>query len=155
MARPKGSKNYTPERKGRILDLFFRAMAMDWPTRKFARWSRVPTSTINTWLLEDGVFEQYRRAMERKAFALPQRADDVVKQLLAGEIEAKTAGVVLRHLEFRLMREFKGGVYQTQKQITHKTDVTDLTDDQIEERFNELRAKANDEVALEKSATRH
>ena len=155
MARQKGSKNYTPERKERILDLFFRAMGLDWSTRRFARISKVPASTINTWLLEDGVFEQYRRAMERKAFALPQRADDVVKQLLAGEIEAKTAGVVLRHLEFRLMREFKGGVYQTQKTINHKTDVADMTDDQIEERFNELMAKANDEASLEKSATRH
>ena len=155
MARPKGSKNYTPERKERILELFFRAMAMDWSTRKFARWSKVPASTINTWLLEDGVFDQYRRAMERKAFSLPQRADDVVNKLLTGKIEAKVAGVVLRHLEFRLQREFKGGVYQTHKQITHKTDVADMTDDQIEERFAELRAKANDEAKLENAETRH
>ena len=71
MPRPK--RTYTPERKERILDLFFKAIAMDWSTQKFARLSKVPGSTINTWLLEDGVFDRYRRAMERKAFGLPHR----------------------------------------------------------------------------------
>lgn len=142
MGRRKGKPNYTPEQKERILELYFRSIAMDWSSRRFSRLARVPASTINSWLLEDGVFEQYRRAMERKAFALPQRADDVVNKVLNGDLEAKVAGVVLRHFEFRLMREFKGGVYQTQKTIKHKQDAADMTDDQLEERYQELRRKA-------------
>lgn len=141
MGRRKGKPNYTPDQKERILELFFKALGLSWSIARFARVSKVPQSTIHAWILEDGIFERYRRAMEAKALTLPHQADDVVRKLLSGQIEAKTAGVVLRHLEFRLMREFKGGVYQTQKQITHKTDAQDMTDDQIEERYQELLAK--------------
>lgn len=137
-------QGYTAERKERIVELFFRAMAAGWTSRRFCRVSKaVRLSTLHTWLTEDAYFERYRRAMQQKALSLPDRADDVIDRLInpkrdmAERLDSKTAGVVLRHMEFRLMREFKGGLYQPTQKI-NVADVTEMTDEQLAERAEEL-----------------
>ena len=138
---------YPPERKERIMALYFRALESGWTLRRFSRVSKVPFATINAWCAEDAYFAQYRRAMEVKALSLPELHSDIVDRLInpkreaSERLEAKVAGVALRAIEFRLMREFKGGVYQTQKTVNHR-DVTDLTDEELDRRTYELTRKA-------------
>lgn len=155
MTRRRHKRSYTAEQKARILDAFFRALALGWSEVRFARLARVPRTTVKAWLLEDGVFARYRRAMEQKALSLPSQCDDIVAKLIKGDMEPKVAGVALRHLEFRLMREFKGGVYQTQKTINQRQ-VTDMTDEEINERWEELRRKATTNAEIDaENQTRH
>ena len=127
--------------------LYFRALARGWTMRRFSRVSKVPSETLNTWCAEDVYFAQYRRAMEIKALSLPELHSDIVDRLInpkrdvSDRLDPKAAGVALRAIEFRLMREFKGGVYQTQKTVNHR-DVTDLTDEELDRRTYELTRKA-------------
>lgn len=150
-------RRFTAEQKQRIMDLLFKAIAMGWSVQRFCRLASVARATVGTWITEDAYFDRYRRAMADKALSLPDKADDVVRRLInpspavvddegkvikpSDKLEAKEAGVALRHYEFRLMREFKGGVYAQQVNHNHKH-VHEMTDDEIEQRYEELAAKA-------------
>lgn len=148
MAKLRGSyAKRTPQQKARLCELCLTALARGRSLASFARLSGVPQATLATWMAEDAYFDRYTRVMEAKALLLPARADDILRRLIGPctedeALEAKVAGVALRHLEFRMMREHKGQMYKAQKIVENKPAVQDMTDEEIEARYADLVSRA-------------
>lgn len=161
MPRPK--RVYTDEFRERAIDLCLQAIIFGWPIPKFAKLARIPRVTVLTWMQDDAVFDRYRRAMEIKALALPTMANDIIRQVIEGKpvrrieraedgtirehvdrifLDPKAAGVVLRHIEFRIQREIKK-IYEQSKTIRHETTpLREMPDNELDRKIEDFMAKA-------------
>lgn len=148
---------YTPEQRARAIDLACRAVSRGWSMARFCRRSGVGQGTLLEWLsADDDAFERYAHAMASKAMLIPDLAMNVVEYVLNGravlrpdpdrpgefvrvveKLEPKAAGVVLRHLEFRMQREIKK-IYEPTRTVKHKHSLDDMPDQEVERRYNEL-----------------
>lgn len=157
MAKRGPYSRYTPERRQRAIELACRAVSRGWTMNRFCRVSRVPIGTLLEWIgKDDAVFEQYAQAMATRAMLIPDMAMSVVDRVINGrmvtrpdpdrpgefvrvveKLEPKAAGVVLRHLEFRMQREIKK-IYEPTRTVKHKHSLDDMPDQEVERRYNEL-----------------
>lgn len=141
MARGAYGPNYTPEFRSRAVDVALRAIIAGWSIARVARWSKVRRVTLLGWLSSDEYFDRYKRAMEAKALDIPELHTNIVHRVINGTIEPKAAGVALRSLEFRMMREIKR-IYTPQLDVHAKRDIDDLTDREVIERYEALKQAA-------------
>lgn len=166
--RPKAMKAPAPtppkrspeERKAKVIELMLLAVAGGWSLRKFSRRSGVSIRTLMRYVAEPTVQPRYLQAMQIKAITLPDEAMELVQILKAGgqvitipgdapgtfrqvwqEADPKALGVAIRHLEFRMMREIKA-LYQPTKEVRNITTPSDMPDDQLDNRINELVERA-------------
>ncbi len=101
------------------------------------------------------------RAMESKALEYVSMCDQIIRRLSgfpgATPITPGAARTILNHLEFRLAHEFKGTTYKPHQTVKLQTVVSDMTDEQLEDRYRELRARSVAEAVAEDAAreTRH
>lgn len=152
-------KRYDPEFKSRAIELCLRAIRAEWSIARFARRAGVPKGTMMEWLSEDAVFDRYKRAMEVKALALPDKAIDVVNRIIHGKavynakgeltgrefLDPKAGRVALQHYEFRMMREIKS-MYQPSKTVEHKRRLEDLSDEEVDNAANAILTRAMEKL---------
>jgi transposase-like protein len=169
MGRRPNKPNYPPEFKARAIELCLRAIIAGWSVARFARHSHVPRVTMLEWLADDTVFDRYARAMQVKALDIPAMHADVVRMLIEGTpkrdaegipirdsdgqvvreyMDPKRAGVALRSLEFRMMRELKR-IYEPTRTVNHQLGVATMPDSEIVSRYQALKKKALDEARAE------
>ena len=164
------SKNYDPVTKARAIELCLHALTMGWSVARFARRSGIWRTTLLEWLSDDTVFDRYARAMQIKALEIPAMHANVVKMLIEGVpktdakgepvldaggrqereyIDPKRAGVALRSLEFRMMREIKR-IYEPTRTVNHNLgNMAGQSDQEIIERYEQLKEKALAEAKAE------
>lgn len=141
-------RSYSPEFKERAIKLCLHAIKLGWSVNRFCRWARMSKVTMMDWLSDDQYFDQYRRAMEAKAVDFPALHADVVKRVIEGKINPAAAGVALRSIEFRMMREIKR-MYEPTKKIEHKHTVQTMSDSEIEARFEELQREQQARLTID------
>lgn len=140
---PRGAygPNYTAEYRARAVNVALQAIVFGWSIARVAKLSGIKRVTLLSWLSSDEYFDRYKRAMEAKALDIPSWHLDIVKRVIDGKIEPAVAGVALRSLEFRMMREIKR-IYTPQLDVHAKRQIDDLTDREVVARFEELERKA-------------
>lgn len=140
MARGK-YKTYSPEWKSRAIELCLHAIKLGWSVARFCRWAGVSRVTMLDWLSDDTNFDRYRRAMETKALDIPALHMSVIDRVISGKIEPAVAGVALRSLEFRMMREIKR-MYEPTQKVEHKHSIASWTDAEIDAEYERLQQAA-------------
>lgn len=163
-------RSYPPEKKARAIEVCLRCIIAGWSVARFARWARIPRVTVLEWLSEDAIFDRYARAMSVKALDIPAMHANVVKMLIEGTpakkadgtpvldadgkqvrefMDSKRAGVALRSLEFRMMREIKR-IYEPTRTVNHNLgNIATMPDQEVIERYDELKQKALAEAKAE------
>lgn len=146
--RKRYQRSYTPEFKARVIEVCLRAVKFGWSVQKFAKRAGIPRVTVLDWLSEDGVFEQYRRAMETKALEIPSIHFDVIKKVIRGEIDAKAGRAAMMGLEFRMMREIKK-IYEPSSRHTHdhKHAIEEMSEAELRDRAQEIINRAIEQRA--------
>lgn len=139
MARPK--RSYTTEFRQRAIELVLYAIIWGWSVKRFSRIAKIPKVTLLTWLSDDLVFDRYKRAQEIKALDLPSMAMEIVHEMRKGDLDSAIGSRILKHLEFRMMREIKA-IYRTETQVNHKHSLEDMSDSEVDAKFEELLARA-------------
>lgn len=149
------SKNYPAEFRERAISLCLDAIVGGWSVAKFAKLAKIPRITVLSWLQSDMVFDRYKRAMEQKALDFPVIHSDLIKWVIEGRpvrdpktgeikyqpLDPKAARVAMQGLEFRMMREIKA-IYRTETQVNHKHSLEDMSDSEVDAKFEELLARA-------------
>ena len=149
MGRIRNKPNYPPEFKARAIELCLKAIIAGWSVARFSRHAHLSRVTVLEWLSDDTVFDRYARAMSIKALDFPSQHADIVKMVISGKIEPKVGQVALRAIEFRMMREIKR-IYEPTRTVNHNLgNLAGQPDQEIIERYEQLKEKALAEAKAE------
>lgn len=103
-------------------------------------------STVYLWLQKHRDFsDMYARARETRADTRADKIDEICQQVQRGELEPQAARVIIDALKWQASKE-QPRRYGERQQLEHvgldRQPLADLTDAEIERRFQQLLAKA-------------